>query len=289
MPIYNAGKDLRLAVLSIVRQTFTDWELLIIDDGSTDDAIDSILYINDKRIRIIRDGLNMGLAARLNQAIDMALGKYFARMDQDDVSYPDRFSKQLDALRQDDSLDLVAVRTIAISSNNQMLGMRPYALTNKQICARPWQGFYLPHPTWMGKIEWFKHYRYAEPAHYFSEDQELLLRSHQHSNFATIPEVLFAYRVRDKPNRSKLYKIRLAVFYWQVLHFIASRQPHFILLAFFTLLGRMFVDLLNLKAWMYTRNDRSYVAAASSNWVHVLDYLQEQRQNAGMQQTIRNI
>src|SRR3972149_9031916 len=106
MPIYNAGKDLRLAVFSIVRQTFTDWELLIIDDGSTDDAIDSISDINDGRIHIVQDGLNKGLAARLNQAIDMAHGQYFARMDQDDVSYPDRFSKQLDALRQDDSLDL---------------------------------------------------------------------------------------------------------------------------------------------------------------------------------------
>ena len=53
MPVYNAGKYLRLAVLSIVKQTFTDWELLIIDDGSTDNALQSIADINDPRIQIL--------------------------------------------------------------------------------------------------------------------------------------------------------------------------------------------------------------------------------------------
>ena len=167
-----------------------------------------------------------------------------------------------------------------------MLGMRPYALTNKQICARPWQGFYLPHPTWMGKIEWFKHYRYAEPAPFFSEDQELLLRSYHNRNFATIPEVLLAYRLRDKPNRSRLFKIRLAVFYSQFLHFIASRQPHFILLALFALVGRLLLDLLNPIAWIYTPDNKSCVSVASSNWLRVLDYLQGQQQNVGMRPTI---
>src|SRR5450830_847145 len=85
MPVYNAGKYLRLAVLSIVKQTFTDWEMLVIDDGSTDNAFDSIADIKDDRIRILRDGTNKGLAARLNEAIDLARGQYFARMDQDDV------------------------------------------------------------------------------------------------------------------------------------------------------------------------------------------------------------
>ena len=81
MPIFNAGSYLRLAVLSIVRQTFADWELLIIDDGSTDNALQDIADIRDHRIRILRDGENKGLAARLNEAIDLACGSYFACMD----------------------------------------------------------------------------------------------------------------------------------------------------------------------------------------------------------------
>lgn len=72
MPIYNAGSDLRPAVLSILQQTFPDWELLIIDDGSSDGAAEGISDIRDSRIRVLRDGLNRGLAARLNEAIDLA-------------------------------------------------------------------------------------------------------------------------------------------------------------------------------------------------------------------------
>jgi glycosyltransferase involved in cell wall biosynthesis len=83
MPVFNAGRFLRPAVLSIIRQTLTDWELLIIDDGSTDGAVDSIADIDEPRIIIVRDGENKGLAARLNEAADRARGKYFARMDQD--------------------------------------------------------------------------------------------------------------------------------------------------------------------------------------------------------------
>ncbi|HQS38498.1 MAG TPA: glycosyltransferase family A protein, partial [Methylotenera sp.] len=77
MPVYNAGKHLRLAVLSIVKQTFTNWEMLIIDDGSTDNAFELISDIHDERIVILKDGSNKGLAARLNEAMDLARGEYF--------------------------------------------------------------------------------------------------------------------------------------------------------------------------------------------------------------------
>lgn len=121
MPVYNAGKYLRLAVLSIVRQTFTNWELLVIDDGSTDNALQDIADIDDARIRIFRDGGNRGLAARLNEAADMARGRYLARMDQDDVSYPERFARQLAALQNDPELDLVATRAITIDENDHAI------------------------------------------------------------------------------------------------------------------------------------------------------------------------
>src|SRR6266481_7466016 len=133
MPVYNAGRYLRLAVLSIVKQTFTDWELLIIDDGSTDNALQDIIDIDDVRIRILRDGVNKGLAARLNECIDLARGKYIARMDQDDVSYPERFECQIDALKNDPLLDMVAARALAISSDDQAIGLFSYIRTHKEI------------------------------------------------------------------------------------------------------------------------------------------------------------
>jgi glycosyltransferase involved in cell wall biosynthesis len=126
MPVFNAGRHLRPAVISIILQTFTDWELLVIDDGSSDGAVDDILDLDDARIRILRDGSNRGLAARLNEAIDLARGHYFARMDQDDISYPERLARQVDMLEQSPALDLCAVRCAAINFENELVGALPY-------------------------------------------------------------------------------------------------------------------------------------------------------------------
>ena len=149
MPVYNAGNYLRLAVASIVKQTFTDWELLVMDDASNDGALDYVAKLGDPRIRVLRDGHRTGIAVRLNQAVGLARGQYFARMDADDVSFPDRFARQVAALEGDGELDLVATRAITIDESNHVRGNFPYALSHTRICARPWLGFHFPHPTWM--------------------------------------------------------------------------------------------------------------------------------------------
>jgi len=242
MPVYNAGEYLRPAVMSIVKQTFKDWELLIIDDGSTDNAIDSISDLLDSRIQILRDGMNKGLAARLNESIDLARGLYFARMDQDDISYPERFAKQLDLLKCDAKLDVVAVRATRISEQGENIGHAPFALTHAEICARPWLGFYFPHPTWMGTTAWFRKNRYKIPQPYFCEDQELLLRSYRNSRFECVPEVLFEYRIREKVNHKKLFGTRLAVLKAQASQFIKTSQFHFVFLSLFAFLLRVGFD-----------------------------------------------
>jgi glycosyltransferase involved in cell wall biosynthesis len=238
MPVYNAGKHLRLAVLSIVEQTFTDWELLIIDDGSTDNALLEIADISDSRVRILQDGINKGLAVRLNECVDLARGKYFARMDQDDVSYPARLIRQVEFFNANPDFDLLAVRAITIDDANLATGLFPSALTHDEICAKPWRGFYFPHPTWMGTIEWFRKHRYSVPGPYFCEDQELLLRSYRSSKFGTIDETLFAYRIRENVTRWTILKIQLR-------HFFSSGLWHFALLAIATFVVKKCRDLLN--------------------------------------------
>jgi len=245
MPVYNAGRHLRPAVLSIVRQTYTSWELLIIDDGSTDDAISSISDIQDRRIRIIRDGVNKGLAARLNEGIDMARGEYFARMDQDDIAYPDRLARQAMVLGNDMSLDLVATRCITISSDNEPIGLLPYAVAHDEICARPWRSFYLPHPSWMGRIKWFRKYYYTIPEPHLCEDQDLLTRSYADSQFAVIPETLLAYRISRKKNLKKLLRTHYSILRMQFRNFMRSRQGFFVLLAVLMFVMRLIMDLLN--------------------------------------------
>lgn len=274
MPVYNAGKYLRLAALSIVRQTFTDWELLLIDDGSTDNALQGIADIGDARIRILRDGANKGLAARLNEAADMAQGRYFARMDQDDVSYPERFARQIAALQNDPKLDLVATRAIVIDENDHATGLFPYAISHEEICARPWRGFYLPHPTWMGRIEWFRKHRYTVPGPYFCEDQELLLRSYCESRLGTLDEILFAYRIRSKVNWQKLSRTRRTIFIAQLRRFAKLGLWRFALLATAAFVAKLSSDLLKRLGGGTFQPGRVIVNnAIVSGWHKILDGL----------------
>lgn len=243
MPIYNAGAYLRLAVVSIIEQTYQNWELLIIDDGSTDGCLQNIEDINDSRVSIINDGQNAGLAMRLNQAIDMAKGKYLARMDQDDFSFPDRLFKQVQLLESNPKLDLVASGVIAISESDQVIGKVPCPVSHSDLCANPWKGFPLPHPTWMGKIEWFRKNKYKIPGPYFCEDQELLLRTHMNSNFSAVSDYVFAYRIRQKRNLARVIKTRFELLSIQSNFFIKSKQISNLILAwlfFFILVLRDF-------------------------------------------------
>ena len=272
MPIYNAGKYLRLAVLSIVKQTFTDWELLIIDDGSTDAALQGIADIEDARIRIFCDGQNKGLAARLNECIDMARGQYFARMDQDDVSYPERFASQVDALQRDPELDLVATRAITIDEHERVTGLFPCALLHREICARPWRGFYFPHPTWMGRIAWFRKYRYTEPGPYFCEDQDMLLRSYRDSRFATLDEVLFAYRIRKPVNWRKQTKTRWIFLGIQVRRSFEQHRWWLMLMVILTFIIRIAGDVLKASGVLFFQKSVKITEAPiSSEWRAVLN------------------
>ncbi|PSB51390.1 glycosyltransferase family 2 protein, partial [Chroococcidiopsis cubana CCALA 043] len=85
MPVFNCEQVLTSAVNSIVNQTYQNWELILIDDGSKDKTLEVANSFSDPRIKVISDGLNLKLPRRLNQAISLSKGKYFARMDGDDI------------------------------------------------------------------------------------------------------------------------------------------------------------------------------------------------------------
>jgi glycosyltransferase involved in cell wall biosynthesis len=220
LPIYNAQATLADAVQSILRQSFANWELLLMDDGSTDGSAQVAARFRDARIKWVSDGANRGISTRLNQAVDMARGEYFCRMDADDMSFPQRLQKQVDLLRARPGLDLVASSVLTFTSDGQAQGIVRVAPTHAQICARPWNGFYFPHPAWMGRTAWFRRYRYV-PAADGAEDQHLLYRSFGASEFAGIDEVLLAYR-DDRTSFRKLLGRRLR--FWKVIAGAAFRQ-----------------------------------------------------------------
>ena len=100
MPVYNGERYLREAVESILRQTFSDFEFLIIDDGSRDGTSAILRSYRDDRIRVFENEHNLGLIAALNKGLQMARGEYVARMDADDISLPRRLERQLDYMER---------------------------------------------------------------------------------------------------------------------------------------------------------------------------------------------
>lgn len=95
MPVYNGERFLQEAVDSILAQTFTDFEFIIVDDGSTDGSLEILTKLQDPRIRIVRNRNNQGVVRSLNDGLAAAQGEFIARMDADDISRPDRLSKQI--------------------------------------------------------------------------------------------------------------------------------------------------------------------------------------------------
>ena len=94
MPVYNGERFLRQAVDSILSQTFKDFELIIINDGSSDSTEDIILSYKDKRIRYVKNEKNLRLIKTLNKGLELASGQFVSRMDADDVAHPLLFEKQ---------------------------------------------------------------------------------------------------------------------------------------------------------------------------------------------------
>ena len=244
MPIFNGGSLLRVALASMVAQTFADWELLLIDDGSNDGAIDALPRPLDARIRVISDGTNQGLAVRLNQAITLAQGKYLARMDQDDVAHPERLERQLRYMEANPATDLLGTKCIALSEDGEILGEFPFRQSHEEICRRPWLGFYLAHPSWLGRTAWFRQHGYADPAPFRCEDQELLLRTHAVSSFRALEMPLLAYRIRDKVHAKTLRRTRLALGQVQRHYFWQHRDMVGLAGATCTLAARLAKDVL---------------------------------------------
>jgi glycosyltransferase involved in cell wall biosynthesis len=204
MPFYNAARTLHAAIASIVTQTYTDWELLLYDDGSTDNGVDITNSFSDHRIKVLRSPNRRGLPACLNECIDAAHGDLFARMDADDIAYPDRLAVQIAFLDSHPQVDLVCSSVLVFRGDGEPVGRLSGPTTHAAIARHPALGFRMPHPTWVGRTSWFRTHRY-DPRATVAQDQELLLRAHRTSHYASLPSILLGYR-QDALNLGKMLR-----------------------------------------------------------------------------------
>jgi len=203
MPVFNVESTILEAVESIRYQTLTDWELIVIDDGSTDRTREVLDRIRDPRIRIIPHDTNFGLGQRLNEAVTLARGEFFARMDGDDVSYPDRLATQLDYLQSHPHVDVVGSWLTLLDADRNAFGTWRPPAHHEGITRRLFHSVAVAHPTYFGRREWFARNPYL-PEFVRMEDQILLMHTAEHSTFANIQRALVGYRQPDTDVRSSL-------------------------------------------------------------------------------------
>ena len=127
LPVYNDSKTVVQSVRSILGQTFRDFELVIVDDGSTDNTLQIIRSFEDPRIHLIANERNRGLAPTLNRAIGVASGDYLARQDADDIAFPHRLEKQVVFLRSHPNVAMVGSRAIVIDEQGVEKGFCDYS------------------------------------------------------------------------------------------------------------------------------------------------------------------
>lgn len=201
LPVFNQNSEyLRLSLESILHQSFRDFELLVIDDGSTNRECISTLEefsLKDRRIRILANETNQGIIRSLNRGLENARGKYIARMDSDDIAFPDRLQKQTDFLEKNPNIDLVGTWVTIIDMNGEKIGTLHPPTDSELLKRNILKRNFLIHPTWMFRpslISRIGHYR--EDAHSV-EDYDFLLRTAKNGKIGNIPEILLSYRFNE--------------------------------------------------------------------------------------------
>lgn len=198
LPVYNAERFLREAIDSILTQTFRDFELILLNDGSTDGSEAIIQSYQDKRIVYLKNEKNEGLVYTLNKGIDTAKGQYIARMDADDVAVRERLERQLGYLRTKKDIGVVASAIQFINEKGALQG--PWALDAKtitpvQIRSVMARECCIAHPSVMARSSLMKRFKY-NPTQKNIEDYDLWLRMMNGSiGFAKIDQPLLWYRI----------------------------------------------------------------------------------------------
>ncbi|GIV42872.1 MAG: hypothetical protein KatS3mg034_2182 [Vicingaceae bacterium] len=193
LPVYNAEKYIEEAIKSILNQKYTDFELIVINDGSTDSSKEIISKIKDERIVYVQNDTNQGLVYTLNKGLSLAKGKYIARMDADDISLPDRLHLQVNFLEKNHEIGIVGTNIILFGNNCKKKIV--YAKNHEDIFARSLLKAPFCHASCMFRRKVFKDFgiKYEDFLH--AEDFMLWLRILKVTKGYNLQQ--FLYKVRN--------------------------------------------------------------------------------------------
>ncbi len=224
MAAYNAEKYIQAAINSILIQTFTDFEFIIIDDGSQDDTYALITAYTDPRIRIIKNETNLGITLSLNKGLKIAKGIYIARQDADDISYPTRLEKQVAFLDENAEVGFVGGSWNVMDANGKYLSTKRVITDNSHLLLdQVFVEVVINHGVAMFRQAAIERVGGYRPEAGNAEDLDLWVRIGEHFQLVNLSEPLCATRVHDesivggslKIHLESVYKVRqLALDRW---------------------------------------------------------------------------
>lgn len=219
MSVYNAEKYLDEAIASILKQTYCTFEFIIINDGSTDNSLNIIheYMQSDNRIILI-DQPNYGLPYSLNAGLSIARGKYIARMDADDISFPKRFEYQVSFMERNPRVGVCGTWAEVFGSSS---GVIKHPLQHNELKAKLLFNVCFAHPTVMIRLDVLRNNNIEYDLKYAnSQDYKLWSELVDITEFANVPKVLLKYRITsssittmtDKSRSDFRYKLLSGIF-----------------------------------------------------------------------------
>lgn len=214
MPVYNGARFLRQAIESVLGQTFSDLEFLIVDDGSTDDTRGIVQSYRDKRIRLLVNDRNLGITESLNKGITAASGKFVGRMDADDVAREDRFEKQIEFLERNPTVALVGANCILIDGSGIEVGRENYPDSTRGIMRRIFIHNPFAHSSVTIRSDIIARCGMYDQRFLHNEDYDLWLRIASGHEVRNLEDFLILRRVHEanltveKETELTLYRIR---------------------------------------------------------------------------------
>lgn len=215
LPVYNGARFLPQAVESVLGQTWKKFELLVVDDASTDATSKILRQVKDARVRIFKSASHKGVAASLNLALKKARGRYIARMDADDVVEKDRLEKQIRFLQTHPAVGVVGSWVKLIDYKGRVKGYKKYPVADQEIKKKLHYLNPLIHPSVMIRKELFDKYGGYDEELDGAEDYDLWCRFVPYTQFANLDHLLLQYRLHSK-NVSFVETSRLNIAYTKV-------------------------------------------------------------------------
>lgn len=196
MAAYNEEQNIGRALESILAQTFTDWELIIIDDGSTDATTDVVRRYADKdsRLNLVCNANNLELSASLNKGIKLARADLIARADADDINLPERLSRQYEYMQAHEEVDVLGTGAYLLDETGRRVNAFSHPATHVELKNLPFLKIQFFHPSVMIRKRFFDTAGLYDPNYPNAEDKEMWLRGLSVGcRYANLPEPLIEY------------------------------------------------------------------------------------------------